>query len=111
MPSVAIHCKASMSDGMGHIYRQINLANELRKKGWEIFFYIPNFAPAIDLLSQSNFTSVIMGPQSHVTEYFKKKFDVAILDIQDTTESLIFQYKNVLAILSVLKIWVQGVIM
>jgi len=94
MPSVAIHCKASMSDGMGHIYRQINLANELRKKGWEIFFYIPNFAPAIDLLSQSNFTSVIMGAQSHVTEYFKKKFDVAILDIQDTTESLIFSIQK-----------------
>ena len=94
MPSVAIHCKASMSDGMGHIYRQINLANELRKKGWEIFFYIPNFAPAIDLLSQSNFAAVIMGPQSHVTEYFKKKFDVAILDIQDTTESLIFSIQK-----------------
>ena len=94
MPSVAIHCKASMSDGMGHIYRQINLANELRKKGWEIFFYIPDFSPAIDLLSQSNFTSVIMGPQSHVTEYFKKKFDVAILDIQDTTESLIFSIQK-----------------
>ena len=94
MPSVAIHCKASMSDGMGHIYRQINLANELRKKGWEIFFYIPNFAPAIDLLSQSNFTSVIMGSQSNVTEYFKKKFDVVILDIQDTTESLIFSIQK-----------------
>ena len=94
MPSVAIHCKASMSDGMGHIYRQINLANELRKKGWEIFFHIPNFAPAIDLLSQSNFISVIMGPQFNVTEYFKKKFDVVILDIQNTTESLIFSIQK-----------------
>jgi UDP-2,4-diacetamido-2,4,6-trideoxy-beta-L-altropyranose hydrolase len=90
MPSVAIHCKASMSDGMGHIYRQINLANELRKKGWEIFFCIPHFAPAIDLLSQADFKTVIMGPQSNVTEYIKKKLDFFILDIQDTTESLVF---------------------
>mgnify|MGYP000139613743 FL=1 len=35
-----------------------------------------------------------MSPQSHVTEYFKKKFDVAILDIQDTTESLIFSIQK-----------------
>ena len=51
MPTVAIHPKASISDGMGHIYRQINLANELKKQGWEISFYIPNFVPAINLLA------------------------------------------------------------
>ena len=63
-------------------------------QNWEIFFYIYHFAPAIDLLSQADFTSVIIGPQSNVTEYFKKKFDVVILDIQDTTESLVFSIQK-----------------
>ena len=94
MPSVAVHCKASISDGMGHIYRQINLANELKKKGWEISFYIPNFAPAIDLLTQAEFTSVIMGPESSVAECLDKFFDFVILDIQDTTESLVYSVKK-----------------
>jgi len=94
MPSVAVHCKASISDGMGHIYRQINLANELKKKGWEVSFYIPNFAPAIDLLTQAEFISVIMDPESSVAEYLDKFFDFVILDIQDTTESLVYSVKK-----------------
>mgnify|MGYP003313590537 CR=1 FL=1 len=94
MPSVAIHCKASISDGMGHIYRQINLANELKKQGWEISFYIPNFAPAIDLLTQAEFTLVITDPKSSVAEYLDKFFDFVILDIQDTTESLVCSVKK-----------------
>ena len=94
MPSVAVHCKASISDGMGHIYRQINLANELKKQGWEIYFYIPNFTPAIDLLTQAEFTSVIMGPESSVAECLDKFFDFVILDIQDTTELLVYSVKK-----------------
>ena len=94
MPLVAVHCKASISDGMGHIYRQINLAKELKKQGWEISFYIPNFAPAIDLLTQAEFTSVIMDPESSVAEYLDKFFDLVILDMQDTTESLVYSVKK-----------------
>ncbi len=94
MPSVAIHCKASISDGMGHIYRQINLANELKKQGWEISFYIPNFAPAIDLLTQAEFTLVITDPESSIAEYLDKFYDFVILDIQDTTESLVYSVKK-----------------
>ncbi|MCH2390484.1 MAG: hypothetical protein MK234_07350, partial [Nitrospinales bacterium] len=94
MPTVAIHPKASISDGMGHIYRQINLANELKKQGWEISFYIPNFAPAIDLLAQAGFSPVITEPKSPIAEYFDKFFDFVILDMQDTTESLVCSVKK-----------------
>ena len=94
MPTVAIHCKTSMSDGMGHVYRQINLANELKKNGWEVSFYIPHFAPAIDLLTQTDFIPVITDPKSSVVEYFDKFFDFVILDIQDTAESLIYSLKK-----------------
>jgi len=94
MPTVAIHPKASISDGMGHIYRQINLANELKKQGWEISFYIPNFAPAIDLLAQAGFPPVITEPKSPIAEYFDKFFDFVILDMQDTTEPLVYSVKK-----------------
>ena len=94
MPTVAIHPKASISDGMGHIYRQINLANELKKQGWEISFYIPNFVPAIDLLAQAGFPPVITEPKSPIAEYFDKFFDFVILDMQDTTESLVCSVKK-----------------
>jgi len=94
MPSVAIHCKSSITDGMGHIYRQINLANELKKQGWEVSFYIPDFAPAIDLLTQAEFTSVIMDSEFSIAEYLDKFFDFVILDVQDTTESLVSSVKT-----------------
>ena len=94
MPSVAIHCKSSITDGMGHIYRQINLANDLKKQGWEVSFYIPDFAPAIDLLTQAEFTSVIMDSESSIAEYLDKFFDFVILDMQDTTESLVSSVKT-----------------
>ena len=94
MPKVAIHCKASNSDGMGHIYRQINLAIELCKQGWEVFFFIPRFMPAIELLARSNFVPTLVEPESQFSDYFNKSFDIAILDIQDTSESLICSIKE-----------------
>ena len=94
MPKVAIHCKASISDGMGHIYRQTHLANELKKHGWEISFYIPHFAPAIDLLSRFGFTPVLINAESSISEYFDKFFDFVVFDIQDTTESLVCSIKK-----------------
>jgi len=71
MPAVAIHCKASISEGMGHVYRQINLAIELKKQGWDVTFYIPSFQPAIDLLSKPGFTFVIVNPRSPKPEYLE----------------------------------------
>ena len=94
MPTVAIHCKASIPNGMGHIYRQINLANELRKQGWEITFYIPNFSPAIDLITQSGFPSIMTDFESSLPENLEQLFDFFILDMQNTTESLIYAIKK-----------------
>ena len=94
MPTAAVHCKASIPDGMGHIYRQINLANELKKKDWEVSFYIPNFQPAIDLITQAGFPFIIKDSNYPISRYFKKFFDFFIFDIQNTTESLISSVKN-----------------
>jgi UDP-2,4-diacetamido-2,4,6-trideoxy-beta-L-altropyranose hydrolase len=94
MPTVAIHCKASVHDGMGHIYRQINLASELRKQGWEITFYIPNFSPAIGLLTQSGFSSIISDFESSIPKNLENFFDFFILDMQNTTELLVYTVKK-----------------
>ena len=64
--------------------------------GGRFLFHIPNFAPAIDLLTQAEFhSSVITDPESSVTEYLDKFFDFVILDIQDTTESLVYSVKKI----------------
>ena len=94
MPNVAIHCKASVTDGMGHIYRQINIAKELKKQGYEISFYIPEFTPAINLLTQSQFIPRLINQESSITKYFDKFFDFIILDMQDTSESLVSSIKQ-----------------
>jgi len=94
MPTVAIHCKASISNGMGHVYRQFNLANELRKRGWQITFYIPNFSPAIDLITKSGFPTIVTGFESSIPENLGKLFDFFILDMQNTTESLVHALKK-----------------
>ena len=94
MPEAAVHCKASISEGMGHIYRQVNLANQLSKQGWEITFYVPYFEPAVNLLERSGFIPTLIDPNALISEYFNKFFDLAILDIQDTTESLIYSIKK-----------------
>lgn len=94
MPKVVTHCKASISDGMGHLYRQVNLAKELSKQGLQISFYVPHFAPAIELITRSGFIPTLVDPEALISEYFNKPFDLAILDIQDTTESLIYSIKK-----------------
>ena len=94
MPNVAIHCKASVADGMGHIYRQINIAKELKKRGYEISFYVPEFTPAINLLTQSQFTPRLINQESSITKCLDKFFDFIILDMQDTTESLVSSIKQ-----------------
>ena len=94
MPNVAIYCKASVADGMGHIYRQINIAKELKKQGYEISFYIPEFTPAINLLTQHQFIPRPINRESSITKYLDKSFDFFILDLQDTSESLVSSIKQ-----------------
>jgi len=94
MPKVAICCKASVSDGMGHIYRQVNLANELSKQNWKVSFYIPDFAPAIDLLTRFGYPLTLVDLKLSISKYFNKLFDLTILDIQDTTESIVYSVKK-----------------
>lgn len=94
MPKAAIYCKASISDGMGHVYRQLNLANGLKKHGWEIMFYIPSFAPAVELITRSGFTPSLVELEPLTYKYHDRLFDLAVIDIGNTTESLVSAIKK-----------------
>ncbi|MCH8158034.1 MAG: hypothetical protein IID18_09865, partial [Nitrospinae bacterium] len=94
MPRVAIRCKASVSGGMGHVHRQVRLGNLLREQGWEVSVYVTDFSPAIELFTRSGFNPHTVDPESALPGEAGETFDLAILDIQDTTEPFIQSMKK-----------------
>ncbi len=87
MAKINIFCKASLAHGMGHLIRQIRIAKEIRNQN-DIFFYIPDFSAAANILNQHGFsfsTSESLSPA---------KADITILDIQDTTSTFIQELKQ-----------------
>lgn len=101
MTKIAIRCKASFTTGMGHVYRQLHLARVLRDRGNEIRFFIPDYQPAIDLLNKSNFVPTIVDTEEGLQKEADARFDLVILDLQDTTQfyisSLRQQARNILS--------------
>jgi UDP-2,4-diacetamido-2,4,6-trideoxy-beta-L-altropyranose hydrolase len=82
MAKINIFCKASPTDGMGHLIRQIHIAEEIRDHN-DICFYIPDFPAAANILKQHEFSFSI------VENFGAAKADITILDIQDTPLALI----------------------
>ena len=89
MPKINILCKASVIEGLGHLIRQIHIAEELRKQNADIIFYIPRFPTAEDILKKHNFTYSTVDNFDSAPITKRDKADVTILDIQDTPSSLI----------------------
>ena len=89
MPKINILCKASVVEGLGHLIRQIHIAGELRKQNANIFFYIPRFPTAEDILKKHNFTYCTVDNFDSAPLGMRGKTDATILDIQDTPPSLI----------------------
>jgi spore coat polysaccharide biosynthesis predicted glycosyltransferase SpsG len=87
MAKINIFCKASLTHGMGHLIRQIRIANEIRVHN-EIFFYIPDFPAAANILKQHGFSF------SAIENFGPAKADITILDIQDTTQNFIQDLKQ-----------------
>ncbi len=73
--------------GMGHLIRQIHIAKEIREQN-DIFFYIPDFPAAANILKQNNFSF------STAESFSPAKADITILDIQDTTPTFIQELKQ-----------------
>jgi UDP-2,4-diacetamido-2,4,6-trideoxy-beta-L-altropyranose hydrolase len=89
MLKINIFCKASLTEGLGHLIRQIHIAKELRSQNADIFFYIPNFKAAIDIIEQHRFPYLIV--EDFDTSLIKERdnADATLLDIQDTKLSFI----------------------
>ena len=89
MLKINIFCKASLTEGLGHLIRQIHIANELRKQNVDIVFYIPRFPTAEDILKKYNFSQKIIYRFDQPPITNMDKTDATILDIQDPPSSLI----------------------
>jgi spore coat polysaccharide biosynthesis predicted glycosyltransferase SpsG len=87
MAKINIFCTASLMHGMGHLIRQIRIAEEIRDHN-DIHFHVPDFPAAANILKQHNF------PFSTVESFSPAKADITILDIQDTTHNFIQELKQ-----------------
>ena len=94
MSKINLFCKASLTDGLGHLVRQIHIANEFRNQSKEVCFYIPKFQIAMDILRKQNFSYHIVENFDSVPIMKKEYNDIAILDIQDTTRTFIDNLKK-----------------
>ena len=94
MLKINIFCKASLTEGLGHLIRQIHIAKELRAQNADIFFYIPKFKTARDIIEQHHFPYSIV--EDFDTSLIKERdnADATIVDIQDTTISFIHELKK-----------------
>ena len=87
MAKINIFCKASLMHGMGHLIRQIRIAEEIRDHN-DISFYLPDFPAAANIIKQHEFSFSI------VENFGPAKADITILDIQDTTHNFIQELKQ-----------------
>ena len=94
MSKINFFCKASLTDGLGHLIRQIHIANEFRNQNYKVCFYIPDFQTAVDILKKKNFSYHIVESFDSAPSMIQEDIDIAILDIQNTARTLIEGLKN-----------------
>ena len=94
MPTINIFCKASFTHGLGHLIRQIHIANEFRRQNKEVYFYIPIFQTAIDILKQYHFSYSAIDNFNSVPALKTEDTEITVLDIQDTTRTFIENLKK-----------------
>ena len=94
MPTINIFCKASFTHGLGHLIRQIHIANEFRRQNKEVYFYIPIFQTAIDILKQYNFSYSAIENFNSAPALKTEDTEITVLDIQDTTRTFIENLKK-----------------
>jgi len=94
MAKIGILCKASFSQGMGHLVRQTHIAKILQDRGAKITFFIPHYPPAQVWLDQYQFSHKILNDPLALTEKETAPLDLIILDIQDTPSTFIKKIKR-----------------
>ena len=83
MAKIAIFCKASFSQGMGHLVRQSHIAKILRNRGNEINFFTLDYSPAQLWLDQCGLSHQTFTDVKQVSS------DLIILDVHDTSAAFI----------------------
>jgi spore coat polysaccharide biosynthesis predicted glycosyltransferase SpsG len=94
MVRVSILCKASHNEGLGHLKRQVHLATALRDGGADISFYIKDYPPALEILTDHQIPYTLLGDYTKITEKLTTTVDLLILDIHDTDASWIRELRS-----------------
>jgi len=94
MPKINIFCKASFTHGLGHLIRQIHIADEFRRQNKEVCFYIPNFQIAKDILKQYNFPFSTLEKFDSDPTIKIEDSAITVLDIQGSTRTFIKNLKK-----------------
>ena len=94
MPKIDIFCQASFSKGLGHLIRQIHIAEELRARNADVSFYIPEFQTAEDIIKDQDFSFFTVEDFESASRAITGSTDVTLLDIQDSTTTLIKDLKK-----------------
>lgn len=101
MSKIGIFCKASFSQGMGHLVRQTHIAKSLQNRGAEITFFSSDYPPAKAWLNRHGFSGKTLNDPLAITEEEIAQLDIILLDIQNTTGTFIKRFrKNIKFIVS-----------
>lgn len=86
MQTIAIYCKASFQEGLGHVVRQLNLARALDDTGIDVYFCIEDYPPAIAKIKDHGFPIFTLNSQEQLPGGVA---DLALLDRGDNTREAI----------------------
>ncbi|TFG08889.1 MAG: hypothetical protein EU539_01085 [Promethearchaeota archaeon] len=92
MKSILIRADGSKDIGLGHLTRQIDIADELRDLNFEIYFLSKHYLEGISLIEHRNFDVIKLSPeektiQESIEEIEKvlvslnRKFDIILIDL------------------------------
>jgi len=91
---LAIKLDAGVERGMGHLYRQLHLGKVLQEHGFSPQYFIPEYAPAIEILIRENLPFHITKIEEAWPSNWPTFFEIVILDRLDTTSEFIAQVRG-----------------
>ena len=108
MNSALIRADGSNKIGLGHLTRQIDIANELKKKSYDVVFLTKNYPEGISILKENNLKIIKLKESNqnlidsineinNALRGYKKRFDLIIVDLFkdfDNQEYLNYLKKN-----------------
>jgi UDP-2,4-diacetamido-2,4,6-trideoxy-beta-L-altropyranose hydrolase len=90
--SALIRADGSNKIGLGHLTRQIDIANELKRKNYEVVFLTKNYSEGISILKENNLKIIklknfkqnltdSMNEINNLLNVYKQKFDLIVVDL------------------------------